>query len=74
MQKSVGEKVANVIMSFSMLATGLFVAFYKGWQMALIILATAPLLVIARIIMTVSVQSAEKRSQLAYAKSGGHAE
>ena len=74
MQKAVGEKVANVIMSFAMLATGLFIAFYKGWQMALIILAIGPLLAIAITIMTVSVQSAEKLSQLAYAKSGGHAE
>ena len=71
---AVGEKVANVIMSFSMCFTGLFVGFFYGWQMAFVLLAIGPLLVFASFLLAKAVQSSEKRSQLSYAKSGGYAE
>ena len=73
-QKAVGEKVATVIMGLMMLLTGLFIAFFRGWQMALILLALGPLIIFAMGLLTKAVQTSEKRSQLAYAKSGGHAE
>jgi ATP-binding cassette subfamily B (MDR/TAP) protein 1 len=42
-QSAVGEKVSTIIMVLSMLISGLVIAFSKGWLLALIILATMPI-------------------------------
>ena len=42
--------------------------------MALILLGLGPLIIFAMVLLTKAVQASEKKSQLAYAASGGHAE
>ena len=71
-QQAVGEKMANVIMSLAMLCTGIIIAFSRGWQLALIILALGPLVAAAMILIVKAVQGAEKKSQMAYAAAGAH--
>ncbi len=61
-------------MSMTMTFTGLGIAFYYGWQMALILIALGPIIILGMLLLTKAVQSSEKKSQLAYAASGGHAE
>ncbi len=60
-------------MSLAMLGTGLIIAFSRGWQLALIILAVGPMVAFAMFLVVKTVQGAEKESQLSYAKSGAHA-
>lgn len=49
-------------MSLSMMLTGLFIAFFKGWQIALILLALAPLLVVSMVLLVKAIQGSEKQS------------
>ncbi len=62
-QKAVGEKVANVQMSLSMIITGILIAFARGWQLALILLAVGPMVALAMFLVVKSVQGAERQAQ-----------
>lgn len=73
-KKGTGEKVAGVVMSAGMFFSGLLVAFGVGWALALVLLGTAPLLVISTCVMTKLAQKGYMDNMMAYAKAGGRAE
>ena len=72
--KGTGEKVANIIMSMAMFFTGIIIALVIGWQMALALIATAPLLVGSTFVLTKLAQKGLKDNAVAYASAGGIAE
>ena len=61
-------------MAMGMFVSGIVVAFAVGWALALVLLATAPLLVISTCVVTKIAQSGYMDNMMAYAKAGGRAE
>ena len=55
-QGAIGEKVSTVIMTISMFVAGFIIAFIYGWLMALVILATLPVIAIGGIIYASAVE------------------
>lgn len=61
-------------MTIAMLIAGFVIAFIKGWKLALVILATLPVLGLAGIIYVGIIQNKDKKIAAAYATAGGKAE
>lgn len=61
-QDGIGEKVPTLFLSVSNFLGGVIVAFVKGWQMALIILAVAPVLIIVVAVLSVVLRNLFSRS------------
>lgn len=73
-QNAIGESVPAVAQNISRFLTGMIIAFVYGWQLALVVLAVSPLLVMvtgvfSKFITTVAVQSSK-----AYGDAGAVAE
>lgn len=73
-KKGTGEKVAGVVMAAGMFISGILVAFGVGWALALVLLGTAPLLVISTCLATKLAEKGYMDNMIAYSKAGGRAE
>lgn len=56
-QRGLGEKVGNTIMSVSMFFFGFAFAFYFGWKLALVLMGVMPFLMLTGIAMAASLES-----------------
>jgi ATP-binding cassette subfamily B (MDR/TAP) protein 1 len=61
-------------MTISMVISGFVIALVKGWQLALVITATLPLLVLSAVLYMTIIKGKDKKVSAAYATAGGHAE
>jgi len=66
-QRGLGEKVGNTIMSISMLIFGMLFAFYWGWKLSLILMGTLPFVVFCGIGMAMALESGVVQMMRAYA-------
>eukprot|EP01117_Protostelium_nocturnum_P020654 TRINITY_DN93_c0_g2_i1.p1 TRINITY_DN93_c0_g2~~TRINITY_DN93_c0_g2_i1.p1 ORF type:complete len:1261 (-),score=421.67 TRINITY_DN93_c0_g2_i1:351-4133(-) len=73
-QEAISEKVGSTVQYSSQFFVGLIVAFIKGWRLALVVLATIPLLAIIGGITFTFVTKFQTKGQKAYAQAGSVAE
>jgi ABC-type bacteriocin/lantibiotic exporter with double-glycine peptidase domain len=73
-QRGLGEKVGNTIMSVSMFFIGFALAFYYGWKFSLILCASIPFVMLSGVGMAMSLESGVNQMMRAYAQSAGYAE
>ena len=73
-QDGIGEKVGIAVQSAASFVGGMFIGFYYGWQLALVILAAAPFMAISGYFYFVVSTASTKLELDSYAKSGGVAE
>jgi len=66
-QRGLGEKVGNTIMSVSMFFCGFALAFYWGWKLSLILLGVMPFLMVTGVGMAMSLESGVTQMMRAYA-------
>ncbi|CAM8988079.1 unnamed protein product [Rhodiola kirilowii] len=69
-QDAIGEKVGKFIQLASTFVGGFIVAFVKGWRLALVLLPSIPLIVIAGSVMALIMSRMSSRVQSAYAEAG----
>ena len=55
-QRAIGEKFGNIVMSISSFFLGFIFAFYWGWILTLILLGTFPFMMLTGVVMGVTVQ------------------
>ena len=73
-EAGLGDKLGNVLMSFSMFVSGLIVAFTTSWKLTLVLFSVLPLMIIGAMFLTKAVQGGAKNASDAYAKAGGVSE
>eukprot|EP01135_Chromosphaera_perkinsii_P011481 Nk52_evm6s2415 gene=Nk52_evmTU6s2415 len=73
-QEAVSEKFALVVQKLSTLVGGIAVAFSAGWQLTLVMLGTAPLVMGVAAGLGSAMERMTAREQEAYAKAGGVAQ
>jgi ABC-type bacteriocin/lantibiotic exporter with double-glycine peptidase domain len=66
-QRGLGEKVGNTIMSVAMFVFGFGLAFYFGWKFSLILLGVFPFLMVTGVGMAMSLESGVTQMMRAYA-------
>ena len=72
-QEAIGDKLASFVQYVATVLGGFIIGFIRGWKLALVMLAVAPLIAVAgTIVMRTMVKMAEK-GQNAYAKAGAYA-
>ncbi|XP_019418125.1 PREDICTED: ABC transporter B family member 9-like [Lupinus angustifolius] len=69
-QDAMGEKVGKFIQLASTFIGGFVIAFIKGWEMAVVLLACIPLVIIVGGTMSMMMSKMSSRGQIAYAKAG----
>ncbi|XP_063781235.1 ATP-binding cassette sub-family B member 5-like [Pseudophryne corroboree] len=70
----IGDKVGHLAQNCSTFVAGLVIALYTGWKLALVIMATSPLVAISTAICSKMVVSLTSKELSAYAKAGAVAE
>ncbi|XP_053323209.1 ATP-binding cassette sub-family B member 5-like isoform X2 [Spea bombifrons] len=70
----IGDKVGHLFQNVSTFITGLAMGLIKGWQLALVIMATSPLVAISTAISSKFLVSLTSKELSAYAKAGAVAE
>lgn len=65
-QGAIGEKVSTVIMTISMLIAGFVIAFVYGWLMALVVLASLPVIAIGGMVYASSTGAKDKEQEKDY--------
>ncbi|KAE9594563.1 hypothetical protein Lal_00037416 [Lupinus albus] len=69
-QDAMGEKVGKFIQLATTFIGGFVIAFIKGWQMAIVLLACIPLVIFSGGIMSMMLSKMSSRGQIAYSKAG----
>ncbi|KAL5774111.1 hypothetical protein ACOSP7_011668 [Xanthoceras sorbifolium] len=69
-QEAIGEKVGMFIQLMSSFLGGFAIALAKGWQLAIVLAASIPLMVVAGGIMAMIMAKMSSREQIAYAAAG----
>ncbi|CAM6010259.1 unnamed protein product [Sphagnum balticum] len=69
-QDAIGEKVGKFQQLLSTFVGGFAVAFFKGWKLTLVMVATLPLLVFSFAALAAVMSKASSKGQLAYAEAG----
>ncbi|CAK8684913.1 unnamed protein product [Clavelina lepadiformis] len=73
-QNGIGDKVSLAIMNVVRMLTGLIIGFFYSWKLSLVVLATAPLLILsAAVLFKVSAKFTQQELD-SYAKAGAVAE
>jgi ABC-type multidrug transport system fused ATPase/permease subunit len=72
--EGIGDKVGVVVQGLSSFLAGLAIAFWKSWEMTLIVLSLVPLLVMSLAFVSKMVARYSTQEQTAYAKAGAIAE
>eukprot|EP01025_Chloroclados_australasicus_P040707 TRINITY_DN4266_c0_g1_i1.p1 TRINITY_DN4266_c0_g1~~TRINITY_DN4266_c0_g1_i1.p1 ORF type:complete len:1011 (+),score=131.92 TRINITY_DN4266_c0_g1_i1:85-3033(+) len=67
-QQAVSEKVGNTVHHLATFIGGMAVAFWRGWQLTLVILAVLPLIVVCGAIVTKFIGSAQTKLNDAYSE------
>ncbi|XP_040289632.1 ATP-binding cassette sub-family B member 5-like isoform X1 [Bufo bufo] len=70
----IGDKVGHLVQNVATCVGGLVIGLIKGWQLALVILATSPVVAISTAICSKMVVSLTSKELSAYAKAGSVAE
>ncbi|XP_063777828.1 ATP-binding cassette sub-family B member 5-like isoform X2 [Pseudophryne corroboree] len=70
----IGDKVGHLVQNCSACVAGLVIGLFKGWKLALVILATSPLVAISTAICSKMVVSLTIKELSVYAKAGAVAE
>ena len=70
----VGDKFGQVVLMISELLSGLLVGFFTSWKLTLILLSSAPILLISFLISDKCAEKIENISRQTYEKAGGLAE
>ncbi|XP_075068303.1 ATP-binding cassette sub-family B member 5 isoform X2 [Mixophyes fleayi] len=70
----IGDKVGHLLQNFAAFVTGLAIALAKGWQLALVYMATSPLMAISSAFCSKMMVSLTSKELSAYAKAGAVAE
>ncbi|KAM9308184.1 ATP-binding cassette sub-family B member 5-like [Gastrophryne carolinensis] len=70
----IGDKIGHLLQNVSAVVSGLLIALIKGWKLALVIMAGAPLLAISSAISSKLLVSLTSKELAAYAKAGAVAE
>ncbi|XP_075443273.1 ATP-binding cassette sub-family B member 5 isoform X1 [Ascaphus truei] len=70
----IGDKVGHLFQNVSIFVTGIIIGLVKGWQLALVILATSPLMAISAALSSKMLISLTSKELTAYAKAGAVAE
>lgn len=73
-QRGIGEKVGQTVMSVGMFLVGFVFAFFLGWLYTLILIASVPILGCAGGLMSAALMSGMAEAMRAYAQSAGYAE
>ncbi|KAI8147816.1 P-loop containing nucleoside triphosphate hydrolase protein [Fennellomyces sp. T-0311] len=73
-QDGISEKFGLLILSFAQFTSGYIVAFVKGWKMALVMLATMPVLLGTGATMGILITRYTQKVQTSYADAGSIAE
>jgi len=73
-QNGVGEKVTTFLFSLGMIISGFVIGFIRGWQLALVLCACIPFIVLSGTLFVFVLQKVAVVSNLAYSKAGGIAE
>ncbi|XP_024374420.1 ABC transporter B family member 11 [Physcomitrium patens] len=73
-QDAIGEKIGKFQQLFATFIAGFVVAFFKGWKLTLVILATLPLLIASGGIMAMVMSRLSGAGQEAYADAGSTVE
>ncbi|KAL5839191.1 hypothetical protein ACOSQ3_011895 [Xanthoceras sorbifolium] len=69
-QEAMGEKVGKFIQLMSTFICGFAIAFVKGWELAIVLLACLPAMAIAGGFMSLLMAKMSSRGQIAYAEAG----
>uniref|UniRef100_A0A7N0REW6 ABC transporter B family member 9 n=1 Tax=Kalanchoe fedtschenkoi TaxID=63787 RepID=A0A7N0REW6_KALFE len=69
-QEAIGEKVGKFIQLASTFVGGFIIAFIKGWKLALVLLPSIPVMVVAGAAMALVMSRMSSRVQSAYADAG----
>jgi len=73
-QRGLGQKIGQTLMSIAMLITGLGGAFYWGWKFTLLLIGVLPFVSLSGVGMAMSLESGTAATMRAYAQSAGYAE
>ena len=73
-QRGIGEKFGNIVMSISSFCLGYAFAFYWGWKFTLILLACLPVMIFSGTAMGMVSQGGIIEQLKAYSQSAGYAE
>jgi len=73
-QRGLGEKVGNLVMSGWMFVFGFGLAFYWGWLLSLILMGSIPFVALTGVGMAMSLETGLTAGMRAYAQSAGYAE
>lgn len=74
MQRGVGEKFGNIIMSVAGMVLGFAFGFYWGWIYTLILMASFPVMMCTGLTLGIMIQGGIVEQMKAYAQSAGYAE
>lgn len=66
-QRGIGDKIGNICMAYASVVTGFAVAFYNGWLLTLILLATFPFLMLIGVGMAAGMSDGVVTVMKAYA-------
>ena len=73
-QGALGEKVSTIIMTISMFIAGFAIAFIYGWLMALVVIASLPVIAIGGILFATATAKKDTEQEKDYAEAGGQVE
>jgi len=69
-----GDKLGNVLMSLSMVISGLIEAFTTSWKLTLVLMAIIPLMAFGVMLVTKAIQGGPKKAKNSSAKASGVSE
>ena len=69
-----GEKFGVLLQAVSQVICGIIIAFYKSWQLTLVMLAISPLIFICVVLLVILIRKPAIGSRKTYEKAGGAAE
>ncbi|KAF4693310.1 (ABC) transporter [Perkinsus olseni] len=71
---AIGQKASMMCMNVSMCIVGYIIAFYRGWQITLVMIATSPLIMLCGALMAKAMAGLASKGQNEYAEAGAVAE
>ncbi|EEQ99373.1 multidrug resistance protein, putative, partial [Perkinsus marinus ATCC 50983] len=71
---AIGQKASMMCMNVSMCIVGYIIAFYRGWQITLVMIATCPLIMVCGLFMAKAMSTLASKGQNEYAEAGAVAE
>jgi len=69
-QSGIGEKVPDFFYAIALFVSGLIIGYAKGWQLALVLTAAMPIIVLSGVLYVFAVQKMARINNECYAKAG----